>query len=126
MPTEPHEDERLLAWVYRWSLTRAGTNARHLRQKNAKALRLAIEQPEREAKEAAEENVRLVRLKREQDTTVERMRGSLPSPTTATTTAPPATTKTLRQARTAIVASAIQRGKVQRGSDDLRLSPTHR
>ncbi|KAE8771148.1 Phosphorylated carbohydrates phosphatase [Hordeum vulgare] len=55
MLTEPNEDEHLLAWVYRWSLTTAETDARLLRRKNAKALRLVIEQFKREAKELVEE-----------------------------------------------------------------------
>ena len=53
--TEPDADEntRLLAWVYRPSLTTTETGAHRLRRKNAKVLRLAIEQSEREAKEAS-------------------------------------------------------------------------
>ena len=43
----------------------AETDAHRLRQKNAKALRLAIEQSERDAKEAAAEKARVARLKRE-------------------------------------------------------------
>ena len=50
MQTEPNKDERLLAWVYHWSLTTTKTDARRLRRKNMKVLRLAIEQPERKAK----------------------------------------------------------------------------
>ena len=50
-------------------------DARHLRRKNVKALRLAIEQSEREAKEAAAEKARVARLKREQDRAVRRMKG---------------------------------------------------
>ena len=57
------------------SLTTAETDARRLGRKNAKALRLAIEQSEREAKEAAAEKVRVARLKREQDRAVRRMKG---------------------------------------------------
>ena len=53
MEAEPDEDARLLERVYRRSLTTAETDARRLRRKNAKALRLAIEQLECEAKEAA-------------------------------------------------------------------------
>ncbi|KAE8808012.1 Phosphorylated carbohydrates phosphatase [Hordeum vulgare] len=65
MPVEPDEDERLLAWVYRRSLTTTETDAQRLRRKNVKALRLAIKQSGREAKEAAGEKARLARLKRE-------------------------------------------------------------
>ncbi|KAE8796785.1 Phosphorylated carbohydrates phosphatase [Hordeum vulgare] len=75
MLTKPDEDERLLAWVYRRSLMTAETDAQHLRRKNAKELRLAIKQSEREAKEATEEKARLARLKREQDRVVRRMKG---------------------------------------------------
>ena len=53
----------------------AKSDARRLRRKNAKALRLAIEQSEREAKEAAAEKARVARLKREQDRAVRRMKG---------------------------------------------------
>ncbi|KAE8797459.1 Phosphorylated carbohydrates phosphatase [Hordeum vulgare] len=74
MPTERDEDERLLAWVYRRSLTTAEKDARRLRRKNAKAPRLAIEQSEREAKEAAKEKTRLARLKQEQDKAVRRIK----------------------------------------------------
>lgn len=42
-PEVPDEEERLLAWVYRRSLTMAKTDARWFRRKKAKALRLAIE-----------------------------------------------------------------------------------
>ncbi|KAE8785196.1 Phosphorylated carbohydrates phosphatase [Hordeum vulgare] len=75
MPAEPDKDERLLAWVYLGSLTTAETSVRHLRQKNAKAFQLAIEQSEREAKELAEEKARLAKMKREQDRVVRRMNG---------------------------------------------------
>ena len=57
---ELDEDERLLTWVYRRSLTTVETDARRLRWKNTKALRIAIEQFEREAAAAA----RLAKLKR--------------------------------------------------------------
>ncbi|KAE8820289.1 Phosphorylated carbohydrates phosphatase [Hordeum vulgare] len=69
MLTKPDEDECLLAWVYHWSLTTAETGARRLQRKNAKALRLAIEQPKREAKEAAMEAAR------EKDRAVCRVKG---------------------------------------------------
>ena len=49
-----------------WMWT-AETDARRLRRKNAKALRLAIEQSKREEKEAAAEKARVVRVEREQD-----------------------------------------------------------
>lgn len=75
LPAEPDEDERLLAWVYRRSLTTAETDARRLRRKNTKALRLAIEQSEREAKEKATEAARLAKLKRQQDQAVRRLKG---------------------------------------------------
>ena len=45
-----------------WMWT-AETDARRLRRKNAKALRLAIEQSEREATEAVAEKARVARLK---------------------------------------------------------------
>ncbi|KAE8796529.1 hypothetical protein D1007_28519 [Hordeum vulgare] len=44
-------------------------------KKIAKVLRRAIEQSEREAKEAAEDKARVARLKREQDMAVRRMKG---------------------------------------------------
>ncbi|KAE8821710.1 Phosphorylated carbohydrates phosphatase [Hordeum vulgare] len=75
MLMELEKDERLLAWVYHRSLTTAETDTRRLRWKNAKALRLAIEYSEREAKELEEENVRLTKMKREQDRVVPRMKG---------------------------------------------------
>ncbi|KAE8795750.1 Phosphorylated carbohydrates phosphatase [Hordeum vulgare] len=75
MLVEPGEDERLLTWVYRLSLTTAETNGRRLPGKNAKALRLAIEQSEREAKEITEEKAGLAKMKQEQDRTVRRMNG---------------------------------------------------
>ena len=70
--TEPDADEEtcLLAWVYRHPFSTAETDARCLRRKNTKALRLAIEQSEREVKEAAGEKAQVVRLKPEQDRTV--------------------------------------------------------
>ena len=46
------------------------TDARWLRGKNAKALRLAIEQSEREAKKKSLEAARLAKLKRQQDQAV--------------------------------------------------------
>ena len=49
-----------------WMWT-AETDARRLRRKNAKALRLAIEQSKREEKEAAAEKARVVRVEREQE-----------------------------------------------------------
>ncbi|KAE8784252.1 Phosphorylated carbohydrates phosphatase [Hordeum vulgare] len=73
MSREPDEDERLLAWMYRRSLTTTETDARRLRRKNAGALRLAIEQSEREANELAKEKARLVKMKREKDMVVHRM-----------------------------------------------------
>ncbi|KAE8782064.1 Phosphorylated carbohydrates phosphatase [Hordeum vulgare] len=48
MEAEPDEDVRLVKWVYRRSLTTVEMDARRLRRKNAKALRIAIEQSERE------------------------------------------------------------------------------
>ncbi|KAE8804498.1 Phosphorylated carbohydrates phosphatase [Hordeum vulgare] len=63
---KPDEDELLLALIYPRSLTSAQTNARRLRRKNAKALRLAIKQSEREPKEKATEAPRLEKLKRQQ------------------------------------------------------------
>ena len=61
--------------MYRRSLTTAETDARRLRRKNAKALRLAIEQSKREEKEAAAEKARVVRVEREQDRAVRWMKG---------------------------------------------------
>ena len=52
-----------------------GTDARWLWRKNAKALRLAIEQTEREAEEAASQAARLAKLKRQQDRAVQRLKG---------------------------------------------------
>ena len=51
------------------------TEAGRLRWKNAKALRLAIEQSEREAKEKATEAARLAKLRRQQDRAVQRLKG---------------------------------------------------
>ncbi|KAE8782534.1 Bifunctional dihydroflavonol 4-reductase/flavanone 4-reductase [Hordeum vulgare] len=51
------------------------TDARHLRRKNAKALRLAIENSERNAKEAAMEASRIANLKLERDRVVNRIEG---------------------------------------------------
>ena len=50
-------------------------DARRLRRKNAKALRIAIEQSERKAAEAAAEAARLAKLKRQQDREVRRLKG---------------------------------------------------
>ena len=68
-------DDQFLVVVLHCSLTTAETNSWRLHRKNAKALRLAIEQSEREAKEAATEKARVARLKREQDRAVRRMKG---------------------------------------------------
>ncbi|KAE8817281.1 Phosphorylated carbohydrates phosphatase [Hordeum vulgare] len=75
MLVKPEEDELLLAWVYHESLRTAETNARRLQQKKAKALRLGIEQSEREAKELVKEKARLMKMKREQDRVVRRING---------------------------------------------------
>ncbi|KAE8818345.1 Phosphorylated carbohydrates phosphatase [Hordeum vulgare] len=75
MSAKPDEDVRLLAWVYRRSLMMADTDAQRFRQKNAEALRLAIEQSEREAKEVATEAARITKLKRGQDGAVRRRKG---------------------------------------------------
>ncbi|KAE8797919.1 Phosphorylated carbohydrates phosphatase [Hordeum vulgare] len=64
---EPDKDAQLLEWVYRRSLTTAETDARRLRRKNTKALRIAIEQSEREAAVATTEAARLAKLKRQRD-----------------------------------------------------------
>ncbi|KAE8818089.1 hypothetical protein D1007_04193 [Hordeum vulgare] len=53
----------LLEWVYRWPLTIAGTDARPLQPEERKALRIAIEQSEREVTEVAAEAARLAKLK---------------------------------------------------------------
>ncbi|KAE8799822.1 Phosphorylated carbohydrates phosphatase [Hordeum vulgare] len=70
---EPDEDERLLAWVYRQSLTTAETDYRCLRWKNVRVLQLAIEQSKREAKELTEEKARLAKMKREHDMVIRRV-----------------------------------------------------
>jgi hypothetical protein len=75
LPAEPDEDERLLVLVYRWSLTTAEIDARWLHRKNAKALRLAIEESEREAREKETEVARLEKLKRQQDRAVRHLKG---------------------------------------------------
>ncbi|KAE8785676.1 Phosphorylated carbohydrates phosphatase [Hordeum vulgare] len=75
MPTDPDEDERLLAWMYCQPLIMAETDARRLRRKNVKALCLAIEQLESEAKEAAAKATRVAKLKRERDRVVRQMKG---------------------------------------------------
>ncbi|KAE8776424.1 Phosphorylated carbohydrates phosphatase [Hordeum vulgare] len=49
LPTDPDEGKQLHAWVYRRLVTMAKEKARRLRKRNPKALRLAIEQLEREA-----------------------------------------------------------------------------
>ena len=51
------------------------SDARRLRQKNTKALRLAIEQSERETLEKAKEAARLAKLRRQQDRAVQRLKG---------------------------------------------------
>ena len=75
MGVDPDEDVWLLAWVYCRSLTTVDIDARRLYPKNAKALRLAIEQSEREAKEKATEAARLAKLKRQQDRAIRRLKG---------------------------------------------------
>ncbi|KAE8799842.1 Phosphorylated carbohydrates phosphatase [Hordeum vulgare] len=65
MEAEPDKDTRLLEWVYLRALTTAETDAWRLGWKNTKALRIAIEQSEREAAEAAAEAAWLAKLKRE-------------------------------------------------------------
>ena len=75
LPGVPDEEKRLLAWVNCRSLTTAEIDARRLRRKNAKALRLAIEQSEREALEKAKEAARLAKLRRQQDRAVQRLKG---------------------------------------------------
>lgn len=67
MPAKPDKDEQLLSWVYRCSLTTAETDARRLRRKNAKARRLAIEQSEHEAAEAAVKASQVAKLKWQHD-----------------------------------------------------------
>ncbi|KAE8782914.1 Bifunctional dihydroflavonol 4-reductase/flavanone 4-reductase [Hordeum vulgare] len=51
------------------------TDARRLRQKNAKALRLVIEQSKRDTMEKAREAARLAKLKRQQDQAFRRLKG---------------------------------------------------
>ena len=75
LPAEPDGDEWLLVWVYRRSLTTAETGARLLCLKNDKALRLAVEQSEREAKEKATEAARLAKLKGQQDRAIRCLKG---------------------------------------------------
>ena len=70
----PDEEEHLLQWVYRRSLTTVETDARRLQRINAKQLRLGIEQSEREAAAAAEA-ARVAKLKRKQDRVVRRLQG---------------------------------------------------
>lgn len=53
LPEALDEEEQLLAVVYQRSLTMPGMNARWRRWKNAKALRLVIEQSAHEAAEKA-------------------------------------------------------------------------
>ena len=60
VPVDPKEAP--LRKVMQRSLTTAETDVRRLRRKNAKALRIAIEQSEREASEAAAEAARLAKL----------------------------------------------------------------
>ncbi|KAE8800598.1 Phosphorylated carbohydrates phosphatase [Hordeum vulgare] len=72
---EPDEDVRLLEWVYRRSLTTIETNARRLRRKNTKALRIAIEQSKREAVEVAMEAAQLTKIKSERDREVRWLKG---------------------------------------------------
>ena len=64
----PDDEERLLQWVYRRSLTTAKTDARRLWRINAKQLRAGIEQSELEA-------ARMAKLKRKQDRIVRRLQG---------------------------------------------------
>ena len=75
MEADPDDDARVLTWVYHLSLTTVQTDACRLRRKNAKELRLAIEQSEHELKEAATEKALVARSKREQDRAVRRMKG---------------------------------------------------
>ncbi|KAE8771031.1 Phosphorylated carbohydrates phosphatase [Hordeum vulgare] len=62
MHAKPDEDVRLLEWVYRRSLTTAEPDERRLCRKNAKALRIAIEQSERDAMEEVAEAAQLAKL----------------------------------------------------------------
>ncbi|KAE8784107.1 Phosphorylated carbohydrates phosphatase [Hordeum vulgare] len=92
MPAKPDEDGCLLAWVYRLSLTTTETDTPRIQQKNATALRLAIEQSERRVKEAATETVRVAKLKREKDRAVRRMKGLMVPSDSDDEAAPPSTT----------------------------------
>ena len=105
----------------------AETDARRLRRKNAKALQVAIEHSEREAKEAAEEKARVTKLKRELDREVRRMKGLIvlsdsdsdsDNGDCDSCTPPPQTTKSLHQLWTPTAASATGRAKARRGSGE--------
>ena len=50
-------------------------DARRLRRKNAKALRLAIEESEREALKKAKEAARLAKFRHQQDPAIQRLKG---------------------------------------------------
>ena len=58
-------------------LMTAEMNARRLRRKNTKALRLAIEQSEREATKATIEVARVIKLKQQQDRAIQLMKGRI-------------------------------------------------
>ncbi|KAE8792275.1 Phosphorylated carbohydrates phosphatase [Hordeum vulgare] len=68
MEAEPDEDAGLLEWVYHRSLSAAVMEARWLRRKNVKVLRIAIERSEREV-------AWLAKLKRHQDREVRWLKG---------------------------------------------------
>ena len=72
----PNEDKRLLTWVNRRSLTTAEMGARRLRRKNAKALRLGLEQSTSEITERA---AIAMKLKRHQYCVIRRSMGYIVS-----------------------------------------------
>lgn len=96
-------------------LTTAEMDVRRLRRKNAKALWLAIEQPEREAAKAT----RVAKLKRQQDRAIRWMKGLMtPIPPWTTTTTTAATLKIHHLPRTPTSAPAIEGAKDRGGSGE--------
>lgn len=79
MRTLVDPNNQLLAAVLRRSLAMAKTDARLLRHKNAKALRLGIEQLERKTAEKLPAEAKTARLAKEQACAVHRMAGIVSS-----------------------------------------------
>ena len=73
-------EDQLLATVLQCSLVTAGTDARRLHGKNAKALRLAIEQSEHKTTTEAEANAKAMRVAKAQERVVRRMTDISSSP----------------------------------------------